>query len=133
LLDCPADLPLVLADVDRTEQILVNLLGNALQYTEKGTITLKAWREKQEVWIAVIDTGIGIAQEDLPYVFEKFWRADRSRSRYSGGSGLGLSIARRLVELQNGHLTVESELGRGSTFKFSLPVFETNILNLLST
>ncbi|GFE67852.1 integral membrane sensor signal transduction histidine kinase [Chroococcus sp. FPU101] len=132
-LDCPADLPMVLADIDRTEQVLVNLLGNALRYTEKGTITLKAWREKQKVWIAVIDTGIGIAQEDLPYVFEKFWRADRSRSRYSGGSGLGLSIARRLVELQNGHLTVESALGKGSTFKFSLPVSETNILNLLST
>lgn len=121
-LNCPTELPLVLADTDRTEQILVNLLGNALRYTEKGTITLKAWREKQVVWIAVIDTGIGIAQDDLPYVFEKFWRADRSRSRYSGGSGIGLAIARRLVELQNGQLEVESELGKGSTFKFSLPV-----------
>ncbi|PSF39120.1 two-component sensor histidine kinase [Aphanothece hegewaldii CCALA 016] len=121
-LDCPIELPLVLADADRTEQILVNLLGNALRYTEKGTITLKAWREKQVVWIAVIDTGIGIAQDDLSYVFEKFWRADRSRSRYSGGSGIGLAIARRLVELQNGQIEVESQLGLGSTFRFSLPV-----------
>jgi signal transduction histidine kinase len=132
-LDSPSDLPLVLADADRTEQILVNLLGNALRYTETGTITLKAWREKQQVWIAVIDTGIGIAQDDLPYIFEKFWRADRSRSRDSGGSGIGLAIARRLVELQNGQLEVESELGKGSTFKFCLPIVESKILKILSS
>ncbi|ACK71251.1 integral membrane sensor signal transduction histidine kinase [Gloeothece citriformis PCC 7424] len=121
-LDCPPDLPAVLADIDRTEQILVNLLGNALRYTEQGSIILKAWTEKQSVWIAVIDTGIGIAQEDLPFVFERFWRADRSRSRYSGGSGIGLAIVRRLIELQNGRIEVESELGTGSIFRFCLPI-----------
>ncbi|WP_041933358.1 sensor histidine kinase [Gloeothece verrucosa] len=121
-LDCPADLPPVLADIDRTEQILVNLLGNALRYTEKGNILLKAWLEKDRIWIAVIDTGIGISQEDLPFVFERFWRADRSRSRYSGGSGIGLAIVRRLVELQNGQIEVESELGKGTIFRFCLPV-----------
>lgn len=121
-LDCPVDLPLVLADLDRTEQVLVNLLGNALRYTEKGSITLCAWRDKNWVWIAVIDTGIGIAAKDLPYVFERFWRADKSRASYTGGTGIGLAIARRLVELQGGKIEVASELGKGSTFRFSLPL-----------
>jgi len=127
-LDCPDDIPQVMADLDRTEQILVNLLGNAIRYTEKGEITLKVWRTKQEVWIAVIDTGIGISAEDLPFIFERFWRADKSRSRsvtsasrYSGGTGIGLAIARRLVELQGGKLEVSSEIGQGSEFRFCLP------------
>lgn len=122
ILDCPPDLPPVLADLDRTEQVLVNLLGNALRYTEKGSITLRAWRDKNFVWIAIIDTGIGIASQDLPYIFERFWRADKSRASYSGGTGIGLAIARRLVELQGGSIEVESELGKGSTFRFSLPL-----------
>ncbi|MGL5034286.1 MAG: sensor histidine kinase [Microcystaceae cyanobacterium] len=121
-LDWLGDLPPVLADLDRTEQILVNLLGNAIRYTEKGSITLKAWRDKKQVWIAVIDTGIGISEEDLPWIFERFWRADKSRSRYSGGTGIGLAIARRLIELQGGKIEVESELGKGSCFRFYLPI-----------
>lgn len=121
-LECSPDLPLVLADLDRSEQVLVNLLGNALRYTEKGSITLCAWSESRFVWLAIVDTGIGIATEDLPYVFERFWRADRSRNRYSGGTGIGLAIARRLVELQGGKIEAESELGKGSTFRFSLPI-----------
>lgn len=119
--DCPADLATVLADSDRTEQILINLIGNAIRYTEKGTITVRAWTEKSQVWVAIIDQGIGIAEEDLPYVFERFWRADKSRSRDSGGTGIGLTITRRLVELQGGKIEVESELGQGSIFRFSLP------------
>jgi signal transduction histidine kinase len=117
-----------MADLDRTEQILVNLLGNAIRYTEKGEIIVKVWRTKQEVWIAIIDTGIGISAEDLPFIFERFWRADKSRSRsvpsasrYSGGTGIGLAIARRLVELQGGKLEVTSEIGKGSEFRFCLP------------
>lgn len=121
-LNCPAELPSVLADIDRLEQVLVNLLGNAIRYTEKGSITVKAWKEHSQVWIAVSDTGTGIAQEDLPYVFERFWRADRSRCSHSGGTGIGLAIARRLVQLQGGRLEVESELGKGSTFRFCLPI-----------
>jgi signal transduction histidine kinase len=121
-LDCPSNLPPVLADLDRTEQILVNLLGNALRYTEKGLIIIRAWSDSRQAWVEVKDTGIGIAAEDLPQVFERFWRADRSRSRYSGGTGIGLTIARRLVELQGGQIEVESELGKGSTFRFCLPV-----------
>lgn len=121
-LDCPQDLPLVLADRDRTEQILVNLLGNAIRYTETGSITVKAHKENRQVWISVIDTGVGIAEEDLPYIFERFWRADPSRTSHSGGTGIGLAIAHRLVELQGGHIEVTSELGKGSTFRFCLPM-----------
>lgn len=122
LLDCPQELPLVLADLDRTEQVLVNLIGNAIRYTEKGSISVKCWQDKKKLWIAVIDTGVGIAAEDLPHIFERFWRADRSRSSYSGGSGIGLAIARRLVELQGGKMKVESEINKGSTFKFYLSI-----------
>ena len=121
-LDCPPDLPPVVADRDRTEQILVNLLGNAIRYTETGSITVKANKHNRQVWISVIDTGVGIAEEDLPYIFERFWRADPSRSSHSGGTGIGLAIARRLVELQGGHIEVSSQLGIGSAFRFCLPL-----------
>ncbi|HHP7232932.1 MAG TPA: sensor histidine kinase [Xenococcaceae cyanobacterium] len=118
----PQDLPLVYADIDRTEQILVNLIGNAIRYTETGSITVSATKANRQVWIAVKDTGVGIAESDLPYVFERFWRADPSRSSHSGGTGIGLAIARRLVELQGGRIEVISKLGQGSTFRFSLPL-----------
>ena len=121
-LDCPQDLPLVLADRDRTEQILVNLIGNAIRYTEIGSITVKAIKANHYVWVEVIDTGVGIAPEDIPFVFERFWRADPSRSSHSGGTGIGLAIARRLVELQGGKIELASILGEGSTFRFCLPI-----------
>ncbi len=121
-LKCPLQLPLVLADLDRTEQVLVNLVGNAVRYTPKGSITVRVWTEPGKVWIAVIDTGIGIAPEDLPHVFERFFRADRSRTRHSGGTGIGLAISRRLVELQGGQIFVESQQGSGSIFRFFLPL-----------
>ncbi|MCU0567978.1 MAG: HAMP domain-containing histidine kinase [Oculatellaceae cyanobacterium Prado106] len=126
LLDYPANAPLVLADPERVEQILVNLIGNALRYTPQGSITvqvrLPVKSDADQLWIAVIDTGLGIAAEDLPHVFERFWRADRSRDRTSGGTGIGLAICRRLVELQGGHIEAESQLGEGSIFRFSLPI-----------
>ncbi|MGJ5673335.1 MAG: sensor histidine kinase [Nostochopsis sp.] len=121
-LKCPAELPFVLADIDRTEQVLVNLVGNAVRYTNQGTITIQTWVDDSKLWIAVIDTGMGIAYEDLPHIFERFWRADKSRDRYSGGTGIGLTISRSLVELQGGYIEVESELGVGSTFRFCLPL-----------
>ena len=120
LLECPSVLPPVLADIDRTEQVLVNLLGNAVRYTNEGSITIRVGTEASRLWIAVMDTGIGIAPESLPHVFERFWRADLSRDRHSGGTGIGLTISRRLVELQGGQIQVESELGVGSTFRFFL-------------
>jgi signal transduction histidine kinase len=127
-LDSSNSLPLVMADIDRTEQILINLIGNAIHYTLTGSIVIRVWVENIRLWIAVVDTGIGIATEDLPHVFERFWRADKSRARvttpqgyrYSAGSGVGLSISRRLVELQGGQIEVESKLGVGTTFSFYL-------------
>jgi signal transduction histidine kinase len=126
VLDYPPQAPLALADPERVEQILVNLIGNALRYTSRGSITvqvrLPVKPDTQQLWIAVIDTGVGIAAADLPHVFERFWRADRSRDRTSGGTGIGLAICRRLVELQGGAIEVESQIGVGSTFRFSLPI-----------
>lgn len=121
-LDCPSPLPHIIADRDRTQQILVNLIGNAIRYTETGTITIKTEVKSPYICIAIIDTGVGISQDDLPHVFERFWRADRSRSSYSGGSGIGLAIAKRLVELQGGKIEVESEVNQGTTFQFYLPL-----------
>ena len=128
-LECPDQLPMVLADIDRVEQVLVNLIGNALTYTEKGSITVQAWIQPEggkvftpQLWIAVIDTGVGIAPEDLPHVFERFWRAEKSRNQHTGGTGIGLAISQRLVELQGGEIEVESQLGVGSTFRFYLPL-----------
>ncbi len=123
--DMAKNLPLVWGDPARVEQVLVNLLSNALRHTPTGEVKIRAYAEASFVWIAVIDTGIGISTEDLPHVFERFWRADRSRDRVSGGSGVGLAICRRLVELQGGQITAQSELGTGSTFIFSLPIQPT--------
>jgi signal transduction histidine kinase len=121
-LDASPDLPRVMADAIRIEQVLVNLVGNALRYTAQGSITVKAWQTGDRVWTAVGDTGMGIAPEDLPHIFERFWRSDRSRDRNSGGTGIGLAISQRLVELHQGTMEVDSELGQGSTFRFSLPL-----------
>ncbi len=121
-LDCPADLPSPIADPVRVEQVIINLLGNALRYTREGSITVRAWSQPEQLWIAVVDTGQGITTEDLPHVFERFWRSDRSRDRHSGGTGIGLAISRRLVELQGGTIEVQSQFGKGSIFRFSLPL-----------
>ena len=121
-LECPNDLPYVMVDSDRIEQILVNLLSNAIRHTPQGSITLKAWSEVDRVWISVSDTGSGIAKSELPYVFHRFWRSQLSRSQTYGGTGIGLAICKRLVELHEGEISVESQLEVGSTFKFFLPI-----------
>lgn len=121
VVDIAPEVRIINADPVRTEQILVNLLNNALQYTDDGQITVKAWQQNQQIWLAVQDTGIGIADADLPHVFERFWRADRSRNRTSGGTGIGLAICKRLVELQGGQIQVTSQIHQGSTFQFWLP------------
>jgi histidine kinase len=124
-LELAPDLSPVLADEDRAVQVLTNLTGNALQYTpEGGKVTISAKRNNHEVQISVHDTGIGIPPEHLSHIFDRFYRVDKSRSRQAGGgSGIGLTIARALVEAQGGRIWVESAgEGRGSTFSFTLPV-----------
>jgi histidine kinase len=119
------DLPRVLADEDRAVQILTNLVGNALQYTpENGKINIAAQRVDQEVLITIRDTGLGIPPEHLPHIFDRFYRADKSRSRRAGGgSGIGLTIARALVEAHGGRIWAESPgEDQGSTFSFTLPI-----------
>ena len=123
-LELARDLPQVLADENRAVQILTNLVGNALQYTpENGTVTVATRQTGSEVLISVHDTGIGIPHEHLQHVFDRFYRVDKSRSRRAGGgSGIGLTIARALVEAHGGRIWVESAgLGHGSTFMFTLP------------
>lgn len=118
----------VWADPDRLRQILNNLVGNALRHMSDGgkveIVVEEQGRAQDEgrVRFSVVDTGPGISSEDLPHVFDRFWRAERSRSREHGGSGLGLAISRQLVEAQGGEIGVDSEAGRGSVFWFTLPV-----------
>ena len=122
--DVPADLPPVRADEDRIGQVLLNLVGNALQYTPAGgRVVVDVRQEGEVIRLSVQDTGIGIAPEHLPHVFERFYRVDKSRSRAGGGSGIGLTIARHLVEAHGGQMWAQSAgLGQGSTFTFTLPV-----------
>ena len=103
-----------------------NLLDNALNHTPLGgRITIAARQEGQWVMVKVQNTGGGIAAEDLPYLFERFWRADKSRSRSTGGAGLGLSIVKQLVIAHGGWIKVDSEVGQGTQFTFSLPIIQS--------
>jgi signal transduction histidine kinase len=124
--DVPHGLPHVRADAGRLLQVLLNLVGNALRYTPSGgQVTVHACREAQQLLIRVHDTGIGIAAEHLPYLCERFYRVDKSRTSASGGSGIGLTIARHLVEAHSGRLWATSPgPGQGSTFAFTLPLAE---------
>lgn len=124
MLDIEENLPKVLADGQRCRQILLNLVSNALKFTEQGGVTISATllHRDDTVRIAVRDTGIGISPAALNYIFEAFRQADGSTTRRFGGTGLGLTIAKKLVELQGGEVAVESVVGQGSTFSFTLPV-----------
>jgi len=121
-LDMPPGL-WVEADAHRVAQVLRNLLNNAMDFTPRGgQITIAARREGAFVCMEVRDTGPGIAPEHLPYVFERFYRADKSRARTTGGAGLGLAIVKQLIEVQGGRVWVNSTLGAGSAFGFALPI-----------
>ena len=124
--DIPKDLPTIRADRIRVRQVLLNLVSNAAKFTEEGQIAVSAryieGNGEGEILIAVADTGIGIAPKDVEKLFEPFSQVDPSPTRKSGGTGLGLSIARHLVELHGGRIWVESTLGEGSTFAFTLPL-----------
>lgn len=129
-LELAKNLSRVMADEDRLSQILLNLVGNALQYTPaEGTVTVSAQSSNPQLpltnpqlLISISDTGLGIPAEHLPHIFNRFYRVDKSRSRAGGGSGIGLTIARHLVEAHGGHIWAKSAgPGQGSTFSFTLP------------
>ncbi|MEZ4641090.1 MAG: HAMP domain-containing sensor histidine kinase, partial [Caldilineaceae bacterium] len=122
-LDAPSDLPELSADPERLAQVFGNLVSNAIRHTpHNGQIVLSATHAADEVQLHVTDTGAGIAAEDLPFIFDRFYRADSSRTQMTGESGLGLAIARSLVEAHGGRISVDSTVGVGTTFTVALPV-----------
>ena len=129
-LEIPASLPPVLMDGDRISQVLINLLGNALQYTpEGGGVFLTIQQTRKDIEVRIKDTGLGIPAEHLPHLFTRFYRVDKSRSRAGGGSGIGLTIAKYLVEAHGGRIWAESDgAGAGSTFSFTLPLAKRDSL-----
>ncbi len=126
LIEIPADLPDAFGDPPRFDQILTNLLANAVKFTARGSVTVSARAFAGEIVIGVTDTGIGIAPDAQGYVFDEFRQEDASTTRQYGGTGLGLAIAKKLVELQGGRIWLESAPGVGSTFSFTLPTAPTS-------
>jgi two-component system phosphate regulon sensor histidine kinase PhoR len=122
-LEAPDDLPVVAADEHRLQEVIYNLLDNAVKYSQpEGKIRLEAHRDGEMVRISVLDEGAGIAASDLPRIFERFYRADKARSRQLGGTGLGLSIVKHIAQLHGGSVEAASEPGRGTTISIILPV-----------
>ncbi|VCU54375.1 Sensor histidine kinase ResE [Thermus thermophilus] len=123
-LEAQDPLPQVWADEERVLQVLANLLTNALRHTPQGgEVRLRAFRQGEAVAFEVADTGPGIPEEHLPHIFERFYRVDKARSRKEGGSGVGLTVAKGLVEAMGGGIWVESQVGQGSRFTFTLPLY----------
>jgi len=118
----PPDLPAGRGDERRLTQVLLNLAGNAIKFTDHGQIVIEARATDGAFVVSVADSGPGISEADQPKIFEEFQQADSSSTRTKGGTGLGLSISRRIVELHGGRLWVESTLGEGSTFSFTVPL-----------
>ncbi len=124
--DLPERLSLVYADIGLVERAISNLIDNALRYTPAGGLVRIAPTDKGDaVGVQVIDSGYGIPPEDLPHVFERFYRVEKSRARDKGGTGLGLAIAKKILELHGSTLAVQSALGQGTTFSFALPAWKT--------
>jgi two-component system phosphate regulon sensor histidine kinase PhoR len=111
----------VQADRGLIDQVLANLIDNAVKYTESGGVTVRLGAAPAGAWCEVEDTGAGIPEEDLPRIFERFYRVDKARSREKGGTGLGLAIVKHVLALHGGTVTARSTLGRGSVFRFELP------------
>ena len=116
------DLPRVVGDEGRIAQVLLNLVGNAIKFTDKGEVRVQAGQFAGRFQVAVIDTGPGIPKDEQARIFEEFHQVDSSNTKVKGGTGLGLAIAKRIVEMHGGRIWVESEPGKGSTFRFELPV-----------
>lgn len=119
----PSDLPQLEADPERLMQIMTNLVDNAIRYNSDGSrVVVAARAAHNSIELSVTDNGPGIPPEDIPHLFERFWRAERSRNRATGGSGLGLAIVKQLVEAHHGQVWVESQIGNGTRFMIQLPV-----------
>ena len=119
-------MPLVYADIGLVERAISNLIDNAIRYTPAGGLVRVApLDEGDAVGVQVIDSGYGIPPEDLPHIFERFYRVEKSRARDKGGTGLGLAIAKKILELHGSTLAVQSALGKGTTFSFALPAWKT--------
>jgi len=131
----------IVSDLGRVQQILKNLISNALKFTDKGKVEISIKKEKRSkdnkdvIYVEVKDTGIGISKENIKHIFKKFTQADASVTRKFGGTGLGLTITQKLVDLMNGEIGVESKEGKGSVFWFTLPLVETSkkdtIINMI--
>ena len=120
--EIPKDLPKVLADESRILQVMINLIDNAIKYTpNQGKIKVEAFLTGKFIQMNVSDTGMGIPEEDIARIFERFYRVDKARSRELGGTGLGLSIVKHIIQAHSGQVGVKSELGKGSVFSFTLP------------
>jgi two-component system sensor histidine kinase BaeS len=121
--DIPASIPPVMMDATRIGEVISNLLMNSLRYTpEGGKVEIGAQKKNSKVEVWVKDTGPGIPQEAIPYIFDRFYRVDKSRSRATGGRGLGLAIARQFVKAHGGEIHAESEIDKGTSISFSLPI-----------
>ncbi len=119
----PEGLPLVAGDADRLEQVLINLVSNALQYTGSGDVVRIEVKDRAgRLQVKVSDTGEGIPEDELPYIWERFYKVDKARTRKGGGTGLGLAIVKGIIAAHGGEISVESMLGKGTTFTFILPV-----------
>jgi signal transduction histidine kinase len=109
-------------DKIKVERVISNIVNNALNYTDKGKIEIKGYIKGNNYYIEVMDTGIGIKSGDLDKIFKRFYRVDKTRSRETGGSGLGLSISKNVIKKHGGEITVESEINNGTTFIVKLPI-----------
>ncbi len=116
------EIPKVMGDKGRLEQVVVNLVDNAIKYTNDGAVKVVAKKLDNILRVDVEDTGIGIPEKDIPRIFERFYRVDKGRSRELGGTGLGLAIVKHIIQGHNGKIWVESQLGKGTTFSFTLPL-----------
>jgi signal transduction histidine kinase len=120
-IDCPVDIGSIYADPGKVQQILFNLLNNAVKFTKQGTITLTVNRSEEGFIFQVADTGIGISADKLTVIYQPFTQADNSHTREYGGTGLGLTICKNYCEMMGGHITIDSEVGKGSVFTVYLP------------
>jgi signal transduction histidine kinase len=122
--DIEKNLPLVGAEEERIEQVIKNLLDNAIKYSKAGSIICRAYSRDGMVWISVQDQGLGISRHDIPRIFDKFFRVERKETEDISGTGLGLSIAKYIIESYHGRIEVNSELSQGTTISFGLPIYK---------